>query len=90
MERRLLLARGAAIVAGLTAAGVTGYGVRTALGPPQLARIEFPLAKLPRALDGTRLAVVSDIHLGALTGLRHVGRIVDLINSVNADIVCIV
>jgi uncharacterized protein len=90
IERRLLLARSAAIVAGLTAAGVTGYGVRTALGPPQLARLEFPLPKLPRALDGTRLAVVSDIHLGALTGVRHVGRIVDLINSVNADIVCIV
>jgi predicted MPP superfamily phosphohydrolase len=90
IERRLLLARGAAIVAGLTATGITGYGVRTALGPPQLDRIEFPLAKLPRSLDGTRLAVVSDIHLGALTGLRRVGRIVDLINSVNADIVCIV
>jgi uncharacterized protein len=90
IERRLLLARSAAIVAGLTAVGVTGYGVRTALGPPQLARIQFPLAKLPRALDGTRLAVVSDIHLGALTGVHHVGRIVDLINSVNADIVCVV
>ena len=90
IERRLLLARSAAIVAGLTAAGITGYGVRTALGPPQLDRLEFPLAKLPRTLDGTRLAVVSDIHLGALTGLRRVGRIVDLINSVNADIVCIV
>jgi hypothetical protein len=64
--------------------------MRTALGPPQLARIEFPLAKLPRTLDGTRLAVVSDIHLGALTGLHHVDRIVDVINSVNADIVCVV
>jgi predicted MPP superfamily phosphohydrolase len=90
VERRLLLARSAAIVAGLTAAGITGYGVRTALGPPQLARLEFPLAKLPRALDGTRLAVVADVHLGALTGLRRVGHIVDVINSVNADIVCIV
>ena len=90
VERRLLLARSAAIVAGLTATGITGYGVRTALGSPRLDRVEFPLAKLPRSLDGTRLAVVSDIHLGALTGLRRVGRIVDLINSVNADIVCVV
>jgi predicted MPP superfamily phosphohydrolase len=90
IERRLLLARGAAVVAGLATAGIAGYGVRTALGPPQLARLQFPLAKLPRALDGTRLAVVSDIHLGALTGLRRVGRIVDLINSVDPDIVCIV
>ena len=90
VERRLLLARSAAIVAGLTAAGVTGYGVRSALGPPQVNRLEFPLAKLPRALDGTRLAVVADIHLGALTSLRRVDRIVDMINSVNADIVCLV
>ena len=90
VDRRLVLARGAAIFAGLTAASITGYGVRTALGPPQLDRVQIPLAKLPRALDGTRLAVVSDIHLGPLAGSHHVGRIVDLINSVNADIVCVV
>jgi len=90
ISRRLLLARGTAIFAGLTAAGITGYGVRTALGPPQLDRVQLPLAKLPRAMDGTRLAVVSDIHLGPLTGSRHAGRIVDLINSVDADVVCIV
>jgi hypothetical protein len=90
IERRLLLARGTAIFAGLTAAGITGYGVKTALGPPQLNRWSMPMAKLPRTMDGTRLAAVSDIHLGPLTGTRHVGRIVDLINSVNADIVCVV
>jgi uncharacterized protein len=90
IERRLLLARGAAIFAGLTAASVTGYGVRTALGGPQLDRVQIPLARLPRSMDGTRLAVVSDIHLGPLTGARHMGRIVETINSVDADIVCIV
>ncbi|AGZ46789.1 putative metallophosphoesterase [Actinoplanes friuliensis DSM 7358] len=90
IDRRLLLARGAAIFAGLTAAGITGYGVKTALGPPQLDRVQLPLAKLPRAMDGTRLAVVSDIHLGPLTGPNHAARIVQLINSVNADVVCIV
>jgi uncharacterized protein len=88
--RRLLLARGVAIFAGLTAAGVTAYGVKTALGPPQINRVQIPLAKLPRAMDGTRLAVVSDIHLGPLAGSHHVGRIVELINSTNADIVCVV
>jgi predicted MPP superfamily phosphohydrolase len=79
-----------AIFAGLTAAGITGYGMKTALGGPQLDRIQLPMAKLPRAMDGTRLAVVSDIHLGPLTGANHATRIVDLINSVNADIVCVV
>ncbi|RZU51059.1 hypothetical protein EV385_2857 [Krasilnikovia cinnamomea] len=90
IDRRLLLARGAAIFAGLTAAGITGYGVHTALGPPQLDRVRIPLAKLPRGLDGTRLAVVSDIHLGPLSASHHVGRIVDIINSLDADVVCIV
>ena len=90
VDRRLVLARGAAIFAGLTAAGITGYGVRTALGGPQLDRVQIPLAKLPRAMDGTRIAVVSDIHLGPLTGMNHARRIVDMINSVDADIVAIV
>jgi predicted MPP superfamily phosphohydrolase len=90
IERRLLLARGAAIFAGLTAAGLTGYGVKTALGGPQLDRVQIPIPKLPRAMDGTRLAVVSDIHLGPLTGSQHMNRIVSMINSVDADVVCIV
>ena len=90
VDRRLLLARGAAIFAGLTAAGITGYGVKTALGGPRLDRFQVPIAKLPRGMDGTRLAVVSDIHLGPLAGVRHTERIVDLINSVDADVVCVV
>jgi predicted MPP superfamily phosphohydrolase len=90
ISRRQAMARGAAIVAGLTAAATTGYGMRTALGPPKLQRIQMPLAKLPRGMDGLRLAIVSDIHLGPLAGTHHAGRIVDLINSVTADIVCVV
>ncbi|WP_127499141.1 metallophosphoesterase [Actinoplanes solisilvae] len=90
VDRRLVLARGAAIFAGLTAASVTGYGVKTALGTPRIDRLQIPIAKLPRAMDGTRLAVVSDIHVGPLTGVDHARRIVTVINSVQADIVCVV
>ncbi|MFE9689769.1 metallophosphoesterase [Micromonospora sp. NPDC005806] len=88
--RRLLLARGAAIFAGLTAAGVTGYGVRTAMGPPQLDRVQIPLAKLPRSMDGLRIATVSDIHLGPLRGRSHTERIVAMINRLDADLVAVV
>ncbi|MGN9775134.1 metallophosphoesterase [Micromonospora sp. H33] len=88
--RRLLLARGAAIFAGLTATGLTGYGVRTALGPPQLDRVRIPLAKLPRSMDGLRIATVSDIHLGPLRGREHTERIVAAINRLDADIVAVV
>jgi predicted MPP superfamily phosphohydrolase len=54
------------------------------------APVQIPLPKLPRSLDGTRFAVVSDIHLGPLTGSHHVPRIVAMINDLNADVVCIV
>ncbi|GLW29946.1 membrane protein [Actinoplanes regularis] len=90
IDRRLLLARGAAIFAGLTAASITGYGIRTATSAPKIDRVRIPIAKLPRAMDGTRLAVVSDIHLGPLTGIGHTERITRVINSVDADLVCVV
>ncbi|AVT31047.1 hypothetical protein C6361_18000 [Plantactinospora sp. BC1] len=88
--RRLLLARSAAIFAGLTATGVVGYGVRTALGPPQIDRVRIPLAKLPRSMDGLRIATVSDIHIGPLTGRAHTERIVATINRLDADLVAVV
>ncbi|MCG5472337.1 metallophosphoesterase [Micromonospora sp. LAH09] len=89
-SRRLLLARGAAIFAGLTATGTVGYGVRTALGPPRLDRVQIPLAKLPRSMDGLRIATVSDIHLGPLRGRAHTERIVAAINRLDADLVAVV
>ncbi|WP_425560831.1 metallophosphoesterase [Luedemannella helvata] len=89
-SRRLFLARGVAITAGLVAGGVTASGVGTALGPPQLKRVQIPLARLPRAADGLRVALVSDIHLGPLRGIGHTRRIVDMINGLDADIVAIV
>lgn len=90
LDRRLLLSRSAAIFAGLTAAGVTGHGVRTAAGTPRIDRFTMPMSKLPRSMDGTRIAVVSDIHIGPHTGVEHARRVTRVINSVNADLVCVV
>jgi predicted MPP superfamily phosphohydrolase len=89
-SRRLLLARSVAIVAGLTAVGTTAYGTHTALGPPVIARRQITLRKLPRGMDGFRIAVVSDIHLGPLLGRGHTQRIVDTINRLDADLVTVV
>lgn len=88
--RRVVLARGLAITAGIGAAGTVGFGVRSALGPPVLDRQQLVLPRLPRSMDGTRLVVVSDIHLGPLAGEAHVRRIVDRINQLDADVVAIV
>jgi predicted MPP superfamily phosphohydrolase len=89
-SRRLFIARAVAITAGLVSVGVVASGVRSAMGPPQLKRIQIPLAKLPRTADGYRIALVSDIHLGPLRGYSHTRRIVDIINGLDADIVTVV
>lgn len=89
-SRRVVIARGAALVAGIGATGTVAQGIRTALGPPVLDRQQIMLPRLPRAMDGTRLVVVSDIHLGPLRGKDHVARIVESINKLDADVVAIV
>lgn len=89
-SRRLLLARGAAVAAGLATASIVSYGMVSALGPPKLKRVQIPLAKLPRRLDGYRIAVVSDIHLGPFSSAAWTNRIVDAVNGMDADLVAVV
>jgi len=89
-SRRLLIARSAAIGAGLVAAGTVGAGVRTALAPPRLRRAPITLARLPRRLDGFRIALVADIHLGPILGRGHTERIVSIINGLGVDLLAVV
>jgi predicted MPP superfamily phosphohydrolase len=88
--RRLFVARTVAAAAGVAAAGTVGYGTHGVLRGPKLKRVTVPLAKLPRAAHGYRIAVVSDIHLGPILGRAHTQRIVDTINRADADMVAIV
>ncbi|MFI9047769.1 metallophosphoesterase [Streptomyces sp. NPDC053427] len=85
--RRLFVAR--AVAAGASLAAV-GYGTATTLRGPRVKRVTVPLAKLPRAAHGFRIAVVSDIHLGPVLGRAHTRRIVDTINRTDPDLVAIV
>ncbi|MFH0242702.1 metallophosphoesterase [Streptomyces sp. HK10] len=89
-SRRLFVARTVAAAAGVAAAGTVGYGTYGVLRGPKLKRVTVPLAKLPRAAHGYRIAVVSDIHLGPVLGRTHAQRIVDTINRADADMVAVV
>lgn len=89
-ERRLLLRRGAAVAAGVAAVAVSGYGVRQAYAPPRLSRLEVPLARLDRRADGLRVAVIADLHVSPMYGSRQVERVVDAVNSLDADLVAVV
>lgn len=90
INRRLFIARTSALVAGVGAATTVGFGMRSALGPPQIERVPVTLARLDPRMNGLRVAVVSDIHLGPLTGVGHTERIVRMINELDADVVTIV
>jgi predicted MPP superfamily phosphohydrolase len=89
VDRRLFLARSAAIVAGLTAVTATGYGMTRALGAPVVQRVPIALRRLGRPLDGYRIALISDIHLGPILGRAHTERLVRVINALEADLVAI-
>lgn len=89
-SRRLFVSRvvgGAAAAAGLATVGYGSYGV---LRGPSVRRITVPLARLPRAAHGFRIAVVSDIHIGPILGRAHTRRIVDTINATSPDLVAVV
>lgn len=90
VDRRLLLRRGAAITAGLAAAGVTGFGVHRAYSPARIKRLEVPLARLDPRADGLRVAVLADIHVGPLFGTGQVERMVEQVNGLDADVVTVV
>ncbi|MEV4565178.1 metallophosphoesterase [Nonomuraea sp. NPDC049419] len=90
MSRRLFLGRATAAIAGVSAVGTVAYGMSSALGDPVIEPVTVRLPKLDPRLNGLRFAVVSDIHLGPLTGIGHTQRIVRMINGLEADVVAIV
>ncbi|OXY98444.1 metallophosphoesterase [Streptomyces diastatochromogenes] len=88
--RRLFVSRvvaGAAAGAAVATVGTGTYGV---LRGPQVKRITVPLAKLPRAAHGFRIAVVSDIHLGPVLGRSFAQRVVDTVNATQPDLIAVV
>lgn len=53
-------------------------------------RVRVVLDRLPHAFSGTRITLLSDIHLGAFYGRRSLSRVVKLVNRSQPDIICLV
>ncbi|MGW6964627.1 metallophosphoesterase [Streptomyces zaomyceticus] len=90
VSRRLFVSRVVGGTAAAVAAGTVGYGAYGVLRGPRVKRVTVPLAKVPRAAHGYRIAVVSDIHIGPILGRAHTQRIVDTINAAQPDLVAVV
>ena len=89
LDRRRLLARGVAIGAGLAVTGTLGYGTWAARRLTT-KHVRVALPRLPRAAEGYRIAVVSDIHLGPLLGGSHCRHVVDAVNATEPDLITVV
>ncbi len=82
--RRAARIRGWAMLAGcLLAALALFQGLR----PPRVVRYEVSLPGLPRGLDGTTLAAISDLHLGSQIGPGWLAARVEQIRSLKPDMV---
>ncbi|CAM5497803.1 hypothetical protein SAFG77S_05650 [Streptomyces afghaniensis] len=89
-SRRLFVSRVVAGAAAAAAAGTVGYGTYGVLRGPKVKRVTVPLAKLPRAAHGYRIAVVSDVHLGPVLGRGFAQKVVDTINATQPDLIAVV
>lgn len=89
-SRRLFVSRIVGGAVATAAVGTVGYGAYGVLSGPKVKRLTVPLAKLPRAAHGFRIAVVSDVHLGPILGRGFTQRVVDTINATQPDLVAVV
>ncbi|MET0341260.1 MAG: metallophosphoesterase [Polyangiales bacterium] len=88
-ERRrfLLKATGSAAV-GVTA-GLTVYGARTALQPPEVVEVEVPIVGLPKELDGYHIVQLSDVHVGQTIRKEMIIPIIEQATSLAPDLIAL-
>ena len=87
--RRTLLARALGGAAGLGAGLLATVAVRQGLREVKVAEVKVRLARLPRALNGTTIVQLSDVHVGPTIGRAFIEDIVRRTNALAPDIVAI-
>jgi predicted MPP superfamily phosphohydrolase len=78
--------RAASVLAGAAPFAGAVYGFAAERLKYQVRRIEIPIANLPPAIDGMKIAQISDIHMSAFMSRAAVRRAVDMTNDLGADL----
>lgn len=73
----------------LLAVAVAFYGVFVRRRWVRVRRLEIPLSALPRALDGYRIAHLSDLHIGSLARGEEARAWIDATNRLGVDLVAV-
>ncbi|HWN64788.1 MAG TPA: metallophosphoesterase [Candidatus Binatus sp.] len=84
--RREFLSVAAAITPPLLTLGLTGIAL-SQLNRFRVRHLVVPIRDLPRDLDGTTIAHVSDMHVGRFTSGRVLREMVRVVNEFRADLV---
>jgi predicted MPP superfamily phosphohydrolase len=83
-QRRLLVLAALALVLLVSAFSL----INAALGPVVREK-RVPLRGLPPELNGFTIVQISDLHVGNLTSMRRLRRIVEKTNALDPDLVCV-
>ncbi|HTU62103.1 MAG TPA: hypothetical protein VMF89_26780, partial [Polyangiales bacterium] len=87
--RRVFVARSVAGGALLAAGGIGAFGMRAALWDITTPEIHVALPRLPRALDGFSIALLTDVHIGPLLDGRFLRHLVEQTNALKPDLIAI-
>ena len=68
---------------------LAGWGVWNGIRLPEMEELEFQYADLPKELDGYRIVHISDIHVTTAARRWRTEGIVEMVNSLNPDLICI-
>jgi len=85
-DRRRFLAQGVNVGLTAAAATLTGFAIAEAREIPQVKEVDVPLPGLPKALDGFRIAQITDIHVSPTIKRPFVAGVVNRVNGLDADL----
>ena len=70
-----------ASISTICALGLAASGMYTALQIPDIQRVQVPIHKLPKSMNGFRIIQLSDIHLGPTVGRDRFQTVVNMVNN---------
>jgi predicted MPP superfamily phosphohydrolase len=85
----VFIARAAAGSALVAAGGIGVFGVRSALWDITTPEVPVALPRLPRALDGYTIALLTDIHIGPMLDGRFLRQLAEQTNRKRPDLIVI-
>jgi uncharacterized protein len=87
-RRRALRRLFGGTVAAVSGGAVTA-AIASALGRVRVKEVQVPLGRLPRALDGTKIVQITDVHIGPTIGRSFVEEVVAEVNALAPDVIAI-